>query len=405
MLENVAPSTEVPALESDEFTSKNRTVAVICPDDKLRDQVMCTLVRLLCVSARQFNFYPTPEQIPQIAALGCDVFLVEVDSNVDHALEVIENLSRGTKATVMATSDGSASDLVIRSMRAGAREFLVLPLTDGQMEAALERLEQRRAELIAPTALGRLCVFVGAKGGAGTTTIATNFALAAALESGKSVLLVDFDLPLGDAILNFGLTHQFSTLDALQNHQRLDGMLLSRFLARHDSGLSILAAPGKLGPVALTKVAIDKLIQIAREEFACVVVDAGSRFDLSDTALFHAEAQLYLVMQVSIADLRNSNRVASEFIAPKLPRMEVILNRHSASHVEIDESQITKALLRPAKWRVPNDYVAVHDMQTAARPLALGDSSIARTIRQMAREGLELPPAPKRKRKKFLGCF
>ena len=255
MLENVAPSTEVLALGSDEF--KGQTVAVISPDEGHRDQIMSAVVCLGCLTARHFNVYPTLEQMSQIAARGCDVFLVDVDSNLEHALEVIESLSRRTKATAMATSADSASDVVIRCMRAGAREFLALPLADGQLEAAIARVEERKIGLVAPTVLGRLYVFVGAKGGAGTTTIATNFALAAAQESGKGVLLIDFDLPLGDVILNFGLRNEFSTLDALQNHQRLDGMLLSRFLARHDSGLSILAAPGKLGPVALTKEAID----------------------------------------------------------------------------------------------------------------------------------------------------
>ena len=87
--------------------------------------------------------------------------------------------------------------------------------------------------------------FLGAKGGDGVTTLACNFAVSMAKESGQSTLLIDLDLPLGDAALNLGVVAEYSTINALQNAARLDSAFLSKLLVKHSSGVSVLAAPGK----------------------------------------------------------------------------------------------------------------------------------------------------------------
>jgi len=295
--------------------------------------------------------------------------------------------------------------LMIRCMRAGAREFIPMPTSASNMAEALVRAAARRnTGRPARKAAGRLCVFWGAKGGSGVTTIATNFAIATAQESGQSVLLIDLDLPLGDAVLNLGLTPHYSTVDALQNHVRLDANYLSRLTIRHESGISILPAPGKLVPVQFPSEAVDKLIHVARQEYDCIVVDTGSRFELTNTMLFDPIASVYLISQVSIPELRNSNRLVSEFLNAKAPKFEIVLNRFENSSLGLDEEQITKILTRKASWKIPNNYTAVRDMQATAIPLAMTDAPIARAIRQMARASCALPEKPAKK-KRLMNLF
>jgi pilus assembly protein CpaE len=131
--------------------------------------------------------------------------------------------------------------------------------------------------------------------------------------------------------------------------------------------------------------AIDKLLAVARQQFDYVVVDAGSRLDLEKTALFKESATLYLVTQVGIAELRNSNRMIGQFSHRGGPKLEVVINRYNPDSPGFAEEQVTKALTRPADWKVPNNYAAVRRMQDTATPLALEDSSLSRTIRDMAR--------------------
>lgn len=393
--------------ETDGLTASGLSVMVIGPNENSREVVVRSMSGPLCGVARQLPFYPDLDQIPKLLEMNYDVLAVDLDSRPEYALEVVETLGANPSVTVMVYSNGSDSDLMIRCMRAGAREFLTLPVSGNVITESLVRASARRSAkrpLNAPKSDGRLCVFWGAKGGSGATTIATNFAIAAAKETGQKVILIDLDLPLGDAVLNFGLTPQYSTVDALQNYTRLDVAFLSKLLVQHESGVSILAAPGKLVPVPLSTDAVDKVIQVARSAFDCVVVDSGSRFDLVGTALFDQQAHIYLVSQISIPELRNSNRLASEFFISHTPNFDIVLNRYTSSSLTVDDQHITKALTKTPQWKVPNDFDAVREMQNAAKPIALGDSGISKVIRQMARSAFGLPPLPEKK-KKIMGLF
>lgn len=55
--------------------------------------------------------------------------------------------------------------------------------------------------------------------------------------------MIDMGLPLGDAALHLGIVTEYSTFNALENHNRLDAGFLSTLLAKQPSGLSVLAAP------------------------------------------------------------------------------------------------------------------------------------------------------------------
>ena len=237
------------------------------------------------------------------------------------------------------------------------------------------------------------------------TTLASNFAVSLARDSGQKVLLVDLDLPFGDVALGLGLTAGYSTADALQNHARLDTNFLSRLLVKHDSGLSVLIAPGKVVSAPTVPDAINKLLAVARQEFEHVVVDSGSRLEMAATALFEPDAFVYLVSQVGISELRNSNRIISEFFKADFPKLEIVLNRYMPSSLGVDEEHITKALTRRAEWKMPEDNVSsVRKMQTTATPLVLEDSQMSRVIRQMARTACGLSAEPERK-KRIIGLF
>jgi pilus assembly protein CpaE len=382
-------------------------VALIGPQERNRMAVADALVGSTSGVPRQLPFYPDLDQVPKLVELNFDVIIIELDSDPEMALDLVESLCADGVATVMVYSSGADSELMIRCMRAGAREFLTLPFTAGAVPEAMVRASVRRTAIRTPASKrpdGKLCVFFGAKGGAGVTTVATNFAIAVASESGRKTLLIDLDMPFGDVALALGLTGAYSTADALQNHTRIDANFLSRLLVKHDSGLWVLAAPGKVLSVTMVADAVNKLIAVARQDFECVVVDTGSRLDLASTALFDADAMVYLVSQVGLSELRNSNRIISELFKSDFPRLEIVLNRYTPASLGIDEEHITRALTRRAQWKITDDISTVRRMQSTATPLVQGDSQIARVIRQMARTACGLP-AESEKKKKIIGLF
>jgi pilus assembly protein CpaE len=313
------------------------------------------------------------------------VVVIDLDSNPEYALQMVETICSHSTATVMVYSSKHDPDLLVRCMRAGAREFLTPPFAHASVAEAIGRATSRRvAARPARKTGGRLLVFLGAKGGAGVTTLACNFAVALAQESGQNTLLVDLDLPLGDAALNLGIVTEYSTVNALQDADRLDASFLHKLLTKHSSGVSVLAAPGKFPQFHATNEAIDKLMQIARQEFENVVVDVGARLDLTDSALFRDAYTIYLVTQAGIPELRNSNRLISQFFTVGSPKLEIVINRYEPRSLGVTDETITKALTRPANWKIPNDYAAVRQMQNTATPLVLAESAVSKLIRQMA---------------------
>jgi pilus assembly protein CpaE len=368
--------------------SEALSIALIGPDEQRRKEAASAL--LLCdgVEVREFLDYPPGlDDVPRMLEQRNDVVILDLDSNPEYALELVESICAIGNATVMVYSSKPDPELLVRCMRAGAREFLTPPFKHSTMAEALVRASGRRSVTRLPNVRktgGRLLVFLGAKGGAGVTTMACNFAVALAQESGQSTLLIDLDLPLGDAALNLGIVTEYSTVNALQDAGRLDASFLNKLITKHSSGVSVLAAPGKFPQFHASNEAIDKLMTVARQEFDNVVVDVGARLDLTDSALFKSAYTIYLVTQAGIPELRNSNRLISQFFTVGSPKLEIVINRYEPRGLGVSDETITKALTRPANWKIPNDYAAVRQMQNTATPLALGDSPIAKLVKQMA---------------------
>ncbi len=375
------------------------SIALIGPDEDRRRAAATALAGCQGGDIREFSTYPPSlDDVPRLLEAHYDVIIIDLDSHPEYALELVESICANGTATVMVYSVKADSELLVRCMRAGAREFLTMPFAQSTMAEALVRASARRpATRPAKKTGGRLLVFLGAKGGDGVTTLACNFAVSMAQESSQSTLLIDLDLPLGDAALNLGVAAEYSTINALQNAARLDSAFLSKLLVKHSTGVSVLAAPGKFPQFDASNDAIDRLLMVARQDFDNVVIDMGSRLDLMGTGLFKDGSTVYLVIQAGIAGLRNSNRLISQYFATGIPKLEIVLNRFEPRTMGVTEDQITKALTRPAQWKIPNDYAAVRRMQTTAVPLALEDSPISRLIRQMARTAAGLPPAPEKK--------
>jgi pilus assembly protein CpaE len=382
------------------------SIVLIAPDAARRASLARMLAGSQSAVVRECRTYPDSGYLDELMTLNADVFIVDLGTNAEQALGLIENIcSRDAAATVMATSSGGDSGLLIRSMRAGAREFLPDPLLTTTLSEAITRALARREKSQQQTTTGKVLVFAGAKGGSGVTTVSTNFAIALTRENAGKVVIVDMDLQLGEVALGLGLTPHFSILDALKNEQRMDTDFVTSMLVRHTSGLAVLAAPEEYTSFNALPSAARRLFGILRHEFAFVVVDAGATACGAEETILDLADTVYLVTEVSIPALRNSRRLMSFMAGLKRnPHVEVILNRFNAREIEIDENSATKALGRPVDWKIPNDFPAVRTAENTGVPLAMKDSPISRMMHKMAVNAAG-KPAHVKKKSTLLGLF
>ncbi len=388
--------------EADSLGADILSVAVIGPEQQGRKAVAKAVVSFHAGPVREFSSYPELDDLPKLLKSEFDVIIVELDTNPEHALDLVELICGQVSATIMVYSAHTDSELLVRCMRAGAREFLTQPIASSTIAEAMVRASVRRpARRPAKQAEAKLLMFIGAKGGAGVSTLAANFAVALSQGSHQRTALLDLNLPLGNTAIDLGLTAPLSAVDALRNLERLDSHFLSTVMVKHSSGLSVLAAPDQYSPLDIRDDSIEKLVNVVRQDFDYVVVDAGAGIGLVGRALLSSATTVYLVLQVSLAELRNANRIVREYFQSGTPQLEIVLNRFNPRAVEIDEEAITKALTVPAKWRVPSDYVAVRKAQNLASPIVLESSPISQAIRQMAGGAPGYSPTVEAKKKKF----
>ncbi|HEV2484786.1 MAG TPA: AAA family ATPase [Terracidiphilus sp.] len=406
---NMSTSTQIP----DSLGANPLCIAVISPNAAGRSAAISALNRFPNGRIREYVTYPPGiDAIAQVLKEDFDVVIIDLDSDPEYALELVENICADGSTSVIVYSANANQDLLVRCMRAGAREFLPMPIASDAMAAALVRVSARRTEGstqkeakrgFVPRARGKLLCFLSAKGGSGVTTLACGLAVSLAQDFGQRTLLIDLNFPLGDAALNLGINSQYTTTNALENPDRLDASFLASLLVEHDSGLFVLAAPSELSRVKIANDALFKLLRVAHHEFDYVVVDAGSRLDIQEAYRFDESTTIYLVTQIGLPELRNSNRLIKRLLTEGGNKLEIVVNRYSAGSEGLDEGHINKALTQPARWKIPNDYSAVRRMQNSATSLTGDNSHIARAIREMA-ESVCGQPAPRKKKKGF-GLF
>lgn len=347
--------------------AESLSIALIGPERTKRRTMAAALAENRRANVSEFESYPArPEEFRWLQEQSFDVIVLDLDSDPDVVLDLVERIRANDSANVMLYSEQADTKVAVRYMRAGASEYLLLPLEEGIVSEALDRAAALLSEKTHPAAqtAGKLLVFVCAKGGCGVTTLSCNLAIALASNADQKTLLIDFALPIGDAALALGITAKYSTEDALRNADRLDGRLLKDLLVRHKSGVYVLAAPSNIPGAEGRGDAIDKMISVARREFDYVIVDVGSRMDLSGTSVFKQASTVYLVTLTGVSELRNSNRLISQFFPAGGPNLEVVVNRFESRLLGgVNEDVVTKALGRPVRWKVPEDKETARELQ------------------------------------------
>jgi len=110
------------------------SIALIGPDEERRKAAATALAGCQGGEIREFSSYPPSlDDVPKLLEQHYDVIIIDLDSNPEYALELVESICAKGTATVMVYSVKADSELLVHCMRAGAREFLTLPFAQSTM--------------------------------------------------------------------------------------------------------------------------------------------------------------------------------------------------------------------------------------------------------------------------------
>jgi len=328
-----------------------------------------------------------PEQLfPEIVRLRPNAAILTLGAQPETGLKFVERLAAECPATAIICASRDASpDLILRSLRAGAREFLRLPLIDGEFKTVLERTAEFCAgQPEAPKKRGRVVAVFSSKGGCGTSFIATNLA---ASMSGPTVL-VDLNLQAGDLALFLGLDPKFSIADLIENRARVDDSLLKSYLTPYTANLSLLSAPREADSADdIEPEHIFEVIEILRERHEYVVIDPQHTFDAITLAALDQVDDILLVVTLDIPSIRSAQRALAIFDRLGYPRhkVRIVVNRWS-KQIDIDLREVERYLGQSAMGFVQSDYRTAVNSINLGQPLVQTDpdSRIATEIKRLA---------------------
>ena len=280
-------------------------------------------------------------------------------------------------AVVLAAKDSSPA-VILGSLRAGAREFIQIPIIAEEFQTVLDRVDEFAASNSALKTGGRILAVFSGKGGSGVSFFAAN--LAAAMSG--TTLLADLSLQSGDAATFLGVDPKYSLADFVVNRTRLDDSLVNSLITTHSPQLSLLAAP--LEPHEVEDIRpqdVTEILHILGHKFQSVVLDMPHAFDPVSIAALDIADDILVVMTLDIPGIRSTKRALKVFERLGYPRtkVHVVVNRWS-KNVEVELRKVQAHLDEQLIGFIPNDYPKVIGSINLGQPLVQTDPSSKLTV-------------------------
>jgi len=351
-----------------------------------------------------------------------DLVVVDIRADASSGMAAIERLRAGSATlAIFAIASAAEPDLILQAMRAGANEFF--PWNSGEGTAAGNGTEEAFHGAVRRSATRReaasahnkqACVthtFLGAKGGAGTTTVAVNCGVELARLTKRPTVVVDMKACLGEVALFLGVRPRFTVLDAIENLHRLDKDFLKELVVKHKSGLDILAGSEQFDrPNAGDTASLEELLRVLTKTYDYVIIDAGNLVTPCVAAALYAADTIFLVTNPDVPSIRNAQRLVDRVrqLGAGSERVKILLNRVSDNHL-IAPKQIETALGYGIHHTFASDYRTVSTALNSGVPLAMSNNTELATqfdsfTRQLLGLSEEAKPEPERRRA-FLGMF
>lgn len=237
-----------------------------------------------------------------------NLLVVETKLHGEEALLELDRLAEvcdpATKVVVVGRSNDV--ELYRELMRRGASEYLVAPLSPLQLIEVISGLYLDPGS--AP--IGRVVAVVGARGGAGASTLSHNIGWCIAEEMHINTTIVDMDLPFGTVGLDFNDEASQGICDALSSPERLDDVLLDRLLIKRGEHLSLFTAPAVLDrDYEASPDAFESVIDAVRQSIPCVILDLPHGWQPWIKAALLAADEVVIVATPDLTSLRNAKNI------------------------------------------------------------------------------------------------
>lgn len=348
-------------------------LAIVDPNDGAREKLKSMLLSMdivwLEAECSRYEFFADV-----VGQTNPDIGVVCVDNDPEKAVRLIADLrERSPECNIIVVSSSTDGQLILKAMRAGAKEFVTAPVKIEDLMAALDRIGNSRFGSAGGKQRGCTVIAIaGSTGGVGSTSLAVNLGCSLASDSQNTVALVDLDLSLGDADVFLDTIPDYTLVDVAQNISRLDITLLRRSLTKHASGLYLLPRPVQLQDTQLiTPTDLERVFGLLKASFTHLIIDCSKAYNALDMVALEAANHTLLVTQLDLPCLRNVVRLMMSF--DELPeikdKVKIVVNRVGLDNGQISLKKAQETIGREIFWQLPNDYRVMVEVRNNGVPL------------------------------------
>jgi len=316
--------------------------------------------------------------------------IVDITKKTNMALDIIARLTTTIKnIKIIVLSYEVDSNIVIKALRSGAREFLVKPLIEKSFVESVEKMKDLILGNINDSTRCKVITTFSNKGGIGKTAIAVNLAMEIANVTKEKVALVDLNLQMGDITTFLNLDPSFDTSYVINNLDRIDeSFLLSTLEQYNKTSLYVLADPPDIEQAEIiTSDDITTLINVLRNVFSYIIIDTTSSFDSKTITALDNSDLILLISIINLPSIRNCQRCFDLFkkLGYTKDKIKLIINRYMETD-DIKIEDVEEVLNHKVFFKIPNNYYTIMNSINKGIPIcdAAPNSNICKSFKQLA---------------------
>jgi pilus assembly protein CpaE len=324
-------------------------IVVIGCDARILNDVRREALNHLATIEAEFDDLPSALHGVDPTANESRMFIVQVGSVAELSqLKRISGTFVGRPILALVDADKDAS-MVVKAMRAGAIQVVLLPFQRADFGAALDCIAVQFG--LAPARAQTIAV-AGASGGCGATTVAINLANEIAVAKKLKCILMELSLRMGVLANYLDIQPRFTTSDLLFD-KSVDTEAVKQSLTAINDELSILSGPYQtVEPGAIVPDDVLTLIELVSRLSEVVVLDVPCTFDDLYFKAIAAADKFVLVTQQKVSSMRSVQMVCETL--PELPVI-VVINRYDAKMQGFTTNKLRALLKCPGLLTIAND--------------------------------------------------
>lgn len=348
------------------LTTDKKRILVISNDPLIMDSIRV----VINAQADMEWVEPIPEGkdlLVELAMQSPDVILLDYAYQKKGFFELVDKVTTAYPGSalivILPENEMVNSERIILS---GARAFLVTPFKQENLLNTIRRVVELMTrnhaapQPVVSESLTRprntFTVF-SPKGGAGTSTIAINLAIALHQQLKEDVLLIDGKHLFGHVALCLNLRTGNSITDLLAHVGQLDPHLVKQVAVKHISGVYVLPSPNSITEAqGIRPDDIYKMLQVLQTVFANVIIDGGSYLSDNTVTYMDSSDKILLVLNPDLASLRDVRQfmeVAKSLSYP--PEKTLLILNLTGRKADVKREEIENILKMKIFGRIPAD--------------------------------------------------